>query len=110
MKTRIVCLVLVSLVALPAFAELGSAPEPGVPAPVGKTSPTSAPEEGVCRPAPGAAGLPALPWTPASTYPSCSSIDGTACSEPGTWIACEWGIRDYGLCECEASYTWKCYH
>jgi len=101
MRKTLMALAVLSLITLPALAQVPTTdPAPAPPAQVApevtaETTPALTPAEN---------GFEAIP----QALPSCWNYQGNSCSTPGTHVRCQWIQYEPGICVCSQSYIWNC--
>lgn len=109
MRNTLIALAVLSILALPAAAQVTPA-DAEAPAPAVVEAPAPAPEEarGVDADA-----VPELTGTPVEAtpqaLPSCWNYEGNYCSTPGTRVRCQWIQYEPGICVCQQNNTWNCF-
>lgn len=112
MRKSLTVLALLSMVALPAFAQ-ASVPG-GTELPEGETTdevtpaPPAATTAGASASQSPAEGAEEAFEPQPTALPPCSLLVGTACTPPGSTAWCQWRPGEPELCTCESDGVWHC--
>lgn len=112
MRRSLTLLAVLSILSLPALAQAADGPGASLVEPAAAEQSVEAPavalEQGACQDP--AITIPALTQADFQemAFPSCWQVDGSYCSNPGSWTRCQWTPYEPEICVCQSNHTWQC--